>query len=70
MTKAIELSLTMRSQNAEIKAQVIPQDTKYDAEKMSPAHKSKESGSVRVCVMPCFIDSNGVVVGKAKVFCT
>ncbi|KAG0283328.1 hypothetical protein BGZ96_012322 [Linnemannia gamsii] len=70
VTKAIELSLTMRSQNAEIKAQVIPQDAKYDAEKMSPAHKSKESGSVRVCVMPCFIDSNGVVVGKAKVFCT
>ncbi|KAG9065210.1 hypothetical protein KI688_002533 [Linnemannia hyalina] len=70
VTKAIELSLTMRSQHAEIKAQVIPQDTKYDAEKMSPAHKSKESGSVRVCVMPCFIDSNGVVVGKAKVFCT
>ncbi|KAK3846895.1 MAG: hypothetical protein J3R72DRAFT_417217 [Linnemannia gamsii] len=70
VTKAIELSLTMRSQNAEIKAQVIPPDTKFDAEKMSPAHKSKESGTVRVCVMPCFIDSNGVVVGKAKVFCT
>ncbi|KAF9322357.1 hypothetical protein BG003_000028 [Podila horticola] len=69
VTKAIELSLTMRSQNAEIVAQVIPSETEFDAEKMVPAHKSKEGGKVKVCVMPCFIDTNGVIVGKAKVFC-
>jgi len=69
VTKAIELSLTMRSQNAEIIAQVIPGETEFDAEKMVPAHKSKEGGKVKVCVMPCFIDTNGVIVGKAKVFC-
>ncbi|KAG0001962.1 hypothetical protein BGZ80_006043 [Entomortierella chlamydospora] len=69
VTKAIDLSLTMRSQNAEIIAQVIPNETDFDAEKMVPAHKSKEGGKVKVCVMPCFIDTNGVVVGKAKVFC-
>ncbi|KAF9105795.1 hypothetical protein BGX29_011394 [Mortierella sp. GBA35] len=69
VTKAIELSLTMRSQNAEIKAQMIPLDTEFDSEKMVPAHKSKEGGKVKVCVWPCFIDTNGVVVGKAKVFC-
>ena len=69
VTKAIELSLTMRSQNAEIVAQVIPSETDFDPEKMVPAHKSKEGGKVKVCVMPCFVDTNGVVVGKAKVFC-
>ncbi|KAF9102703.1 hypothetical protein BGX27_010903 [Mortierella sp. AM989] len=69
VTKAIDLSLTMRSQNAEIVAQVIPNETDFDGEKMVPAHKSKEGGKVKVCVMPCFIDTNGVVVGKAKVFC-
>ncbi|KAI8600235.1 hypothetical protein EDD21DRAFT_377743 [Dissophora ornata] len=69
VTKAIELSLTMRSQNAEITAQVIPGESEFDAEKMVPAHKSKEGGKVKVCVMPCFVDTNGVVVGKAKVFC-
>ena len=69
MTKAIELSLTMRSQNAEIMAQIIPSETEFDPEKMVPAHKSKEGGKVKVCVMPCFVDTNGVVVGKAKVFC-
>ncbi|KAG0204634.1 hypothetical protein BGX28_003471 [Mortierella sp. GBA30] len=69
VTKAIELSLTMRSQNAEIMAQVIPSETEFDPERMVPAHKSKEGGKVKVCVMPCFIDTNGVVVGKAKVFC-
>ncbi|KAG0362179.1 hypothetical protein BGZ54_008746 [Gamsiella multidivaricata] len=69
VTKAIELSLTMRSQNAEIKAEVIPSESEFDAEKMVPAHKSKEGGKVKVCVMPCFIDTNGVVVGRAKVFC-
>ncbi|KAI1300373.1 hypothetical protein EDD11_006238 [Mortierella claussenii] len=69
VTKAIELSLTMRSQNAEIVAQVIPNETDFDPERMVPAHKSKEGGKVKVCVMPCFVDTNGVVVGKAKVFC-
>ncbi|KAG0346053.1 hypothetical protein BG004_002566 [Podila humilis] len=69
VTKAIDLSLTMRSQNAEIVAQVIPSETEFDPEKMVPAHKSKEGGKVKVCVMPCFIDTNGVIVGKAKVFC-
>ncbi|KAF9936607.1 hypothetical protein BGZ67_002197 [Mortierella alpina] len=69
VTKAIELSLTMRSQNAEIMAQIIPSETEFDPEKMVPAHKSKEGGKVKVCVMPCFVDTNGVVVGKAKVFC-
>ncbi|KAG0260072.1 hypothetical protein BG011_002143 [Mortierella polycephala] len=51
VTKAIELSLTMRSQKSEIMAQ------------------SMDGGKVKVCVMPCFVDTNGVVVGKAKVFC-
>ncbi|GJJ72371.1 hypothetical protein EMPS_04728 [Entomortierella parvispora] len=69
VTKAIELSLTMRSQNAEIQAVVIPGDTDFDPERMVPAHKSKDGGKVKVCVMPCFVDTNGVVVGKAKVFC-
>jgi hypothetical protein len=69
VTKAIELSLTMRSQNAEIQAVVIPAESDFDAERMVPAHKSKEGGKVKVCVMPCFVDTNGVVVGKAKVFC-
>ena len=69
VTKAIELSLTMRSQNAEIQAVVIPGDTEFDPERMVPAHKSKDGGKVKVCVMPCFADTNGVVVGKAKVFC-
>ncbi|KAF9355813.1 hypothetical protein BGX34_010245 [Mortierella sp. NVP85] len=69
VTKAIELSLTMRSQAAEITAQVIPGESDFDPEKMMPAHKSKEGGKVKVCVIPCFIDTNGVVVGKAKVFC-
>ncbi|KAG0220505.1 hypothetical protein BGX31_010936 [Mortierella sp. GBA43] len=69
VTKSIELSLTMRSQNAEIQAQIIPGETQFDPEKMVPAHKSKEGGKVKVCVIPCFIDTNGVVVGKAKVFC-
>ncbi|KAG0248914.1 hypothetical protein BG011_009741 [Mortierella polycephala] len=67
--KAIELSLTMRSQNAEILAQVVQNETEFDPERMVPAHKSKEGGKVKVCVMPCFVDTNGVVVGKAKVFC-
>ncbi|KAF9985005.1 hypothetical protein BGZ65_011990, partial [Modicella reniformis] len=69
VSKAIELSLTMRSQNAEIMAQVIPGETEFDPDKMVPAHKSKEGGKVKVCVIPCFVDTNGVVVGKAKVFC-
>lgn len=69
VTKAIELSLTMRSQNAEIVARVIPADAEFDPETMVPAHKSKDGGLVKVCVMPCFVDTNGVVVGKAKVFC-
>ncbi|KAF9936419.1 hypothetical protein BGZ65_002408 [Modicella reniformis] len=69
VTKAIELSLTMRSQNAEIMALVIPNESEFDAERMVPAHKSKEGGKVKVCVMPCFADTNGVVIGKAKVFC-
>ncbi|KAF9998710.1 hypothetical protein BGZ79_007616 [Entomortierella chlamydospora] len=69
VTKAIELSLTMRSQHSEITAQLIPAESAFDAEKMVPAHKSKEGGKVKVCVIPCFIDTNGVVVGKAKVFC-
>ncbi|KAF9120210.1 hypothetical protein BGW39_011586 [Mortierella sp. 14UC] len=69
VTKAIELSLTMRSQNAEIMAQTIPLESEFDATKMVPAHKSKDGGKVKVCVWPCFIDTNGVVVGKAKVFC-
>ncbi|KAF9436170.1 hypothetical protein BGZ76_004673 [Entomortierella beljakovae] len=69
VTKAIELSLTMRSQQSEITAQVIPGDSAFEVEKMNPAHKSKEGGKVKVCVMPCFADTNGVVVGKAKVFC-
>ncbi|KAF9425907.1 hypothetical protein BGZ94_007108 [Podila epigama] len=69
VTKAIELSLTMKSQNAEIVAQVIANESEFDAEKMVPAHKSKEGGKVKVCVTPCFIDTNGVIVGKAKVFC-
>ncbi|KAF9184905.1 hypothetical protein BGZ50_003401 [Haplosporangium sp. Z 11] len=69
VTKAIELSLTMRSQNAEIMAQVIPGESDFDPERMVPAHKSMEGGKVKVCVMPCFVDTNGVVVGKAKVFC-
>ncbi|KAG0263110.1 hypothetical protein DFQ27_001912 [Actinomortierella ambigua] len=70
VTKAIDLSLTMRSQNAEIKATPIPADTDFDAEKMVPAHKSRDGGKVKVCVFPCFVDSNGVVVGRAKVFCS
>ncbi|KAG0298580.1 hypothetical protein BGZ98_000155 [Dissophora globulifera] len=69
VTKAIELSLTMKSQNSEIAAQVIASETEFDAERMVPAHKSKEGGKVKVCVMPCFIDANGVILGKAKVFC-
>ncbi|ORZ17431.1 hypothetical protein BCR41DRAFT_370243 [Lobosporangium transversale] len=69
VTKAIELSLTMRSQNAEIVAQVISNETDFDPERMVPAHKSKEGGKVKVCVMPCFVDTNGVIIGKAKVFC-
>ncbi|KAI1318045.1 hypothetical protein EDD11_007279 [Mortierella claussenii] len=69
VTKAIELSLAMRSQDAEVQAQVIPSEAEFDAEKMVPAHKSKEGGKVKVCVMPCFIDTKGAVVGKAKVFC-
>ncbi|KAF9205580.1 hypothetical protein BGZ49_003834 [Haplosporangium sp. Z 27] len=66
VTKAIELSLTMRSQNAEILAKPVLDGTDFDSETMVPAHKSKEGGKVKVCVMPCFIDTNGVVVGKAK----
>jgi hypothetical protein len=69
VSKAIELSLTMRSQQSEITAQVIKADSSFDPERMVPAHKSKEGGKVKVCVMPCFADANGVVVGKAKVFC-
>ncbi|KAF9918281.1 hypothetical protein FBU30_000280 [Linnemannia zychae] len=69
VTKAIDLSLTMRSQNAEIVAQKIPVDAEFDPTRMVTAHKSKEGGKVKVCIWPCFIDTNGVVVGKAKVFC-
>lgn len=60
----------MRSQNAEIKATPIPQDMDFDPERMVPAHKSRDGGKVKVCVIPCFVDSNGVVVGRAKVFCS
>ncbi|KAG0349071.1 hypothetical protein BGZ54_004454, partial [Gamsiella multidivaricata] len=47
VTKAIALSLTMRSQKAEIKAEVIPNETEFDSERMVPAHKSKEGGKVK-----------------------
>ncbi|KAF8987203.1 hypothetical protein BGZ52_005625 [Haplosporangium bisporale] len=69
VTRAIELSLTMRSQGSEITAKVFTNEVEFDPEKMVAAHKSKEGGKVRVCVLPCFIDTNGAVVGKAKVFC-
>ncbi|KAG9069542.1 hypothetical protein KI688_010445 [Linnemannia hyalina] len=69
VTKAIDLSLTMRSQNAEIVAQQVPLESEFDPTRMVPAHKSKDGGKVKVCVWPCFVDTNGVVVGKAKVFC-
>ncbi|KAF9154550.1 hypothetical protein BG015_000626 [Linnemannia schmuckeri] len=69
VTKAIDLSLTMRSQNAEIMAQQVPLESEFDPTRMVPAHKSKDGGKVKVCVWPCFVDTNGVVVGKAKVFC-
>ncbi|KAG0320292.1 hypothetical protein BGZ97_000297 [Linnemannia gamsii] len=69
VTKAIDLSLTMRSQNAEIQAQMVPLESEFDPTRMVPAHKSKDGGKVKVCVWPCFVDTNGVVVGKAKVFC-
>ncbi|KAG0338043.1 hypothetical protein BG000_004631 [Podila horticola] len=69
VTRAIELSLTMRSQGSEIAAKVFTTEMEFDPEKMVAAHKSKEGGKVRVCVLPCFIDTNGAVVGKAKVFC-